>query len=93
MYAEPEVVVRLERPGTDGIEGLESQFFTRPAELVASELNGCLLVKRQADGALLWGYLGKRRRRRRTRPPAMATAAAAPATIRCSGNAGVCMWL
>jgi hypothetical protein len=55
MYAEPKVLVSLERLGTDGIEGMESQFFTRPAELVASELIGYLLVKRQADGALLWG--------------------------------------
>jgi len=32
-------------------------FFARPAELVAPELIGCLLVKRQADGALLWGVI------------------------------------
>ena len=32
-------------------------FFCRPAEQVAPELNGCLLVKRQADGELLWGVM------------------------------------
>ncbi|MFM9087510.1 MAG: DNA-3-methyladenine glycosylase [Cyanobium sp.] len=32
-------------------------FFARPAEAVAPELIGCLLVKRQADGGLLWGVV------------------------------------
>ena len=32
-------------------------FFCRPAELVAPYLIGCLLVKRQADGELLWGVI------------------------------------
>jgi len=32
-------------------------FFARPAELVAPELIGCLLVKRQEDGSLLWGVV------------------------------------
>ena len=32
-------------------------FFARPAEVVAPELIGCLLVKRQAGGALLWGVI------------------------------------
>ena len=32
-------------------------FFVRPAEVVAPELIGCLLVKRQADGELLWGVI------------------------------------
>ncbi|MCP9860155.1 MULTISPECIES: DNA-3-methyladenine glycosylase [unclassified Cyanobium] len=32
-------------------------FFARPAEVVAPELLGCLLLKRQADGALLWGVI------------------------------------
>ena len=32
-------------------------FFARPAEQVAPELIGCLLVKRQADGELLWGVV------------------------------------
>jgi DNA-3-methyladenine glycosylase len=36
---------------------LPQSFFARPAERVAPELIGCLLVKRQADGALLWGVI------------------------------------
>jgi len=34
---------------------LPKSFFARPAEQVAPELIGCLLVKRQASGELLWG--------------------------------------
>ena len=33
-------------------------FFARPAEVVAPELIGCRLVRRQADGTLLWGKSG-----------------------------------
>ena len=36
---------------------LTKSFFARPAEQVAPELIGCLLVKRQADGELLWGVI------------------------------------
>ena len=36
---------------------LPQSFFARPAEQVAPELIGCLLVKRQPDGELLWGVL------------------------------------
>jgi len=36
---------------------LPQSFFTRPAKLVAPELIGCLLVKRQANGELLWGVV------------------------------------
>ena len=36
---------------------LSPSFFARPAEVVAPELIGCLLVKRQADGELLWGVI------------------------------------
>jgi len=36
---------------------LPPSFFARPAELVAPELIGCLLVKRQPNGELLWGVL------------------------------------
>jgi DNA-3-methyladenine glycosylase len=32
-------------------------FFARPAEVVAPELIGCLLVKRRAAGELLWGVI------------------------------------
>lgn len=36
---------------------LPPRFFARPAEAVAPELLGCLLLKRQADGALLAGVI------------------------------------
>jgi DNA-3-methyladenine glycosylase len=36
---------------------LTKSFFARPAEQVAPELIGCLLVKRQASGELLWGVI------------------------------------
>jgi len=36
---------------------LPQSFFARPAELVAPDLVGCLLVKRQEDGSLLWGVV------------------------------------
>ncbi len=36
---------------------LPQSFFARPAEVVAPELIGCLLLKRQADGELLWGVI------------------------------------
>ena len=36
---------------------LSKSFFARPAEVVAPELIGCLLVKRQASGELLWGVI------------------------------------
>ena len=36
---------------------LPHSFFCRPAKQVAPELIGCLLVKCQADGELLWGVI------------------------------------
>ncbi|MEY3766969.1 MAG: hypothetical protein RLZZ11_36 [Cyanobacteriota bacterium] len=36
---------------------LGRSFFTRPAEVVAPDLIGCLLVKRQPSGELLWGVI------------------------------------
>ena len=36
---------------------LLQSFFARPAEQVAPELIGCLLVKHQASGELLWGVV------------------------------------
>ena len=36
---------------------LPHAFFCRPAEQVAPELIGCLLVKRQPTGELLWGVI------------------------------------
>ena len=39
------------------VNPLPKAFFARPAEQVAPELIGCLLVKRQASGELLWGVI------------------------------------
>ncbi len=39
------------------LDPIPQSFFARPAEHVAPELIGCLLVKRQPDGALLWGVI------------------------------------
>ncbi|TCD57711.1 DNA-3-methyladenine glycosylase [Synechococcus sp. BS56D] len=36
---------------------LTSAFFCRPAQLVAPDLIGCRLVKRQESGELLWGVI------------------------------------
>ena len=36
---------------------LPRSFFSRPAEQVAPDLLGCLLVQRQPTGALLWGVI------------------------------------
>ena len=36
---------------------LPQSFFCRPAEVVATELIGCLLVKRQRSNELLWGVI------------------------------------
>jgi DNA-3-methyladenine glycosylase len=36
---------------------LPQAFFARPAEVVAPELIGCLLVQRQPNGELLWGVI------------------------------------
>lgn len=40
-----------------GASALPRRFFARPAEVVAPALIGCLLVKRQPSGELLWGVL------------------------------------
>ena len=40
-----------------GMEALPLSFFCRPAEVVAPELIGCRLVKREGDGSLLWGVI------------------------------------
>ena len=42
---------------TKTLPALPQGFFARPAQAVAPELIGCLLVKRQADGELLWGVI------------------------------------
>ena len=42
---------------TTSSQHLPPSFFARTAELVAPELIGCLLLKRQEDGSLLWGVV------------------------------------
>jgi len=42
---------------TKTLPALPQFFFARPAELVAPDLIGCLLVKRQEDGSLTWGVI------------------------------------
>jgi DNA-3-methyladenine glycosylase len=42
---------------TNPSQHLPQSFFARPAEQVAPELIGCLLVKRQPTGELLWGVI------------------------------------
>jgi DNA-3-methyladenine glycosylase len=38
-------------------QALPQSILAPPAEVAAPELIGCLLVKRQADGELLWGVI------------------------------------
>ena len=42
---------------TNDFPALPQPFFARPAEVVAPDLIGCLLVKRQPDGEQLWGVI------------------------------------
>jgi DNA-3-methyladenine glycosylase len=53
----PVPIAKATRAGTTPSQHLPQSFFARPAELVAPELIGCLLVKRQASGELLWGVI------------------------------------
>jgi hypothetical protein len=56
-------------------------FFAHPAEQVAPELIGCLLVKRQTDGDLLWGVIVETEAYcQNGRPPATGIGAAPRAT-------------
>jgi len=50
-------VAQIPPIAADHPPALPRSFFARPAEVVAPELVGCLLVKRQAGGALLWGVI------------------------------------
>ena len=45
------------QPIAQDFPALPHAFFFRPAEVVASALIGCKLVKRQSDGTLLWGVI------------------------------------
>jgi hypothetical protein len=41
----------------EAFPALPPAFFARPAQAVAPDLIGCLLVKRQEDWSLLWGVV------------------------------------
>jgi DNA-3-methyladenine glycosylase len=45
------------QPSAKDFPALPPTFFARPAEVVAPALIGCRLVKRQANGELLWGVV------------------------------------
>ena len=45
------------QPISKNFPALPKSFFCRPAEVVGPELIGCLLVKRQLSGELLWGVI------------------------------------
>jgi DNA-3-methyladenine glycosylase len=45
------------RLAAGALDVLQPGVFARPAEVVAPDLIGCLLVKRQPDGELLWGVI------------------------------------
>ncbi len=53
----PEATPIATQPITRDFPALPHAFFCRPAEVVAPELIGCRLVKRQTDGSLLWGVV------------------------------------
>ena len=70
---------------------LPQSFFARPAEQVAPELIGCLLVKRQADGELLWGVIVETEAYSQQYPLATATAAEPPVTKRSLVSLVLCL--
>jgi DNA-3-methyladenine glycosylase len=45
------------QPHSDRLEALSPGFFARPAELVAPDLIGCLLVRQRPNGESLWGVV------------------------------------
>ena len=45
------------QPLSDRLEALSPGFFARPAELVAPDLIGCLLVRQRPNGESLWGVV------------------------------------
>ena len=57
----PNYIAAARLPSTQvtpiAVPPLSQAFFARPAEVVAPELVGCLLLKRQSSGALLWGVI------------------------------------
>ena len=55
--AQPHTATPIATTTSQPLPALPQSFFARPAEVVAPELIGCLLVKRQPDGELLWGVI------------------------------------
>ena len=53
----PQPIPKVTPIATTPFQHLPQSFFARPAELVAPQLIGCLLVKRQEGGELLWGVV------------------------------------
>jgi len=53
----PPLIPKATPIATTPSQSLPQSFFAHPAEQVAPELIGCLLVKRQANGELLWGVV------------------------------------
>jgi len=70
---------------------LSPEFFCRPAQEVAPELIGCLLLKRQVGGALLGGVIVETEASAKQYPPATGIAGAAPVMRRCLGSLGIGM--
>ncbi len=53
----PTKATPIATPSIQDLPALPQSFFCRPAEQVAPDLIGCLLVQRQANGELLWGVI------------------------------------
>ena len=57
LYSSPPPLKKATPIATTPSQHLTQSFFARPAEVVALELIGCLLVKRQASVEILWGEI------------------------------------
>ena len=55
--AQPHRATPIANTPIQDLPALPQSFFARPAETVAPDLIGCLLVKRQPSGELLWGVI------------------------------------
>ena len=75
------------------MEALPLSFFCRPAEVVAPDLVGCRLVKRQDDGSLLWGVIVEAEAYSQDDPVSHVTAVVHCKTRPCSVNLGAFMYM
>ena len=73
---------------TKSSQHLPQSFFARPAEVVAPELIGCLLVKRQPTGELLWGVIVETEAYCQSEPACHGHRRRTPATKRCLVSLG-----